>query len=235
MIILANIIGIILLSVIAYWGANTFFKTRMSEALMEDAEPYRLPSFDYKKTLLILGDSTGAGVGAERPEESVGGRLAARVAATYVENYAEPGAMVEDLEDQIQKAKLPEYDLILVQIGGNDILAFHNAKRTAVTLSEAFGKLPRAGKLYLMCAGNMGGATLFPPPMRPFHTMLNRAFHKEFERVAHGWHATYINLYDPFFKDPFLRDPQRYLSRDGLHPSSYGYGLWFDKLAAHLE
>ena len=202
---------------------------------MEDVEPYRLSSFDYRTTMLVLGDSTGAGVGAERPEDSVAGRLAAHLGATYVENYAESGAMVEDLFGQIKEAKLPEYDVILVQIGGNDILAFHDAKRTAVRLSEAFGTLPRAGRMFLMCVGNMGGATLFPPPMRPFHTLVNRAFHKEFERVAHGWHATYINLYDPFFKDPFLRDPQRYLSRDGLHPSSYGYGLWFDKLKAQLD
>ena len=235
MVILANIVGIIILSVIAYWGANTYFKARISEALMEDVEPYRLSSFDYRTTMLVLGDSTGAGVGAERPEDSVAGRLAAHLGATYVENYAESGAMVEDLFGQIKEAKLPEYDVILVQIGGNDILAFHDAKRTAVRLSEAFGTLPRAGRMFLMCVGNMGGATLFPPPMRPFHTLVNRAFHKEFERVAHGWHATYINLYDPFFKDPFLRDPQRYLSRDGLHPSSYGYGLWFDKLKAQLD
>ncbi len=233
--LLINVIGIAILSIIAYWGANTFFKARISEALMAHEEPFRNETYDYRKTLLVLGDSTGAGVGADKPEDSIAGRLAGYIGATYVENYAVSGAMTEELQYQIQKAKLPKYDYILLQIGGNDVLAFHNPKQTAAALSTAIGKLPPAGKVILMCAGNIGGATLFPPPMRPFHTMKNLAIHKEFARVAHGWKALYVNLYEPFWKDPFLRNPYRYLSRDGLHPSTYGYGLWFEKVKDALE
>lgn len=235
MALLVNLVGIAILSVIAYWGANTFFKARISKALMEHEEPYSNETYDYRKTLLVLGDSTGAGVGADKPEDSVAGRLARYLGATYVENHAASGTMTEELSFQIQKAKLPKYDYILLQIGGNDILAFHNAKRTAARLSNLMAKLPPAGKVILMCAGNIGGATLFPPPMRPFHTMTNLAVHREFARVAHGWKAVYVDLFEPFWKDPFLRNPFRYLSRDGLHPSSYGYGLWFEKVKTALE
>lgn len=87
----------------------------------------------------------------------------------------------------------------------------------------------------MLSAGNVGGATLFPPFVRPFHTATNLRFHKEFAKVAAAHGALYVNLYEPFWKDPFLRDPRRYLSRDGLHPSTYGYGLWFDKVKAALE
>lgn len=232
---LINIAGIAILSVIAYWAANTFFKAKISEALMEHEEPYRNETDDYRKTLLVLGDSTGVGVGAQKPEDSVAGRLAAYLGATHVENYAVSGALTDELSFQIQKAKLPKYDYILLQIGGNDILAFHDAKKTAAKLSVEMGTLPPAGNVILMSSGNAGGATMFPPPMRPFHTMVNLAMHKEFKRVAHGWHARYVDLYEPFWKDPFLRDPRRYLARDGLHPSTYGYGLWFDKVKAALE
>ncbi|MCI0597501.1 hypothetical protein L0Y34_00270, partial [Candidatus Parcubacteria bacterium] len=51
------------LAVIAYWGANTFFKARISRELMEHEAPFRLESTDYSQTLLVLGDSTGVGVG----------------------------------------------------------------------------------------------------------------------------------------------------------------------------
>ncbi len=232
---LVNIIGIAILSIIAYWGANTFFKAKISKALMDHEEPFTNETYDYRKTLLVLGDSTAVGVGAEKPADSIAGRLAAYIGATYVENYAVSGTMTEELSFQIQKAKLPRYDYILLQIGGNDILAFHNPRKTALQLTRAMAALPEAGKILLMSAGNIGGATLFPPPLRPFHTMINIAMHKEFKRVAHGWHALYVDLYDPFWKDPFLRNPYRYLSRDGLHPSSYGYGLWFEKVKAALE
>lgn len=235
MTLLVNIVGIAILSVFAFWGANTFFKARISKALMEHEAPYMNETNDYRKTLLVLGDSTGVGVGADKPEDSIAGRLAAYLGATHVENYAISGTLTEELPFQIAKAKLAEYDYILLQIGGNDVLALHSAKRTAAHLSFAIPKLPKAGKIIIMSAGNAGGGTLFPPPLRPFHTMANLALHEEFARVAHGWHALYVNLYEPFWKDPFLRDPDRYLSRDGLHPSTYGYGLWFDKVKEALE
>lgn len=233
--VLVNVLGVLILSIVAYWGANTFFKAKISKELMEHEEAYQKPSTDYSTTLLVLGDSTGVGVGADTPEDTVAGRLSEYLGATYVENHAVSGAMTVELKEQISKAALEQYDVILIQIGGNDILAFHDARATAAELSEALGTLPKAGEVLVMSAGNVGGGTLFPPPMRPFHTLKNLEFHKEFARVAHGWNALYVNLYEPFWKDPFLRNPYRYLSRDGLHPSSYGYGLWFEKVRKALE
>jgi lysophospholipase L1-like esterase len=235
MTLIVNIVGILILCVIGSWAANTYFKARIAKELMAHETPYILLTEDFTKTLLVLGDSTGVGVGANKAEDTVAGRLASYMQATYVENYAVSGAMTEELTLQISQAKLKKYDVILIQIGGNDILALHNAKRTAARLSNIFGTLPEAGTVILMSAGNAGGGKIFPPPIRPFHTWVNMDIHKEFARVAHGWDAVYVNLYDPFWKDAFLRDPDRYFARDGLHPSSYGYGLWFDKVRATLE
>lgn len=226
---------VVVLAVIAYWGANMYFKIRISRELMEHETPCVIESEDRSKTLLVLGDSTGVGVGAEKCEHTVAGRLAEHLGATWVENYAESGAEVSDLKEQIAKAKLERYDHLLIQIGGNDILLFHSAKKTAGELADALAMLPSSDAVYIMSAGNVGGSTMFPHIIRPFYTALNLQFHKEFGRVAHAFGATYINLFEPFWKDPFLRDPARYLSLDGLHPSSYGYGLWFDKLRAHID
>ncbi len=230
------IVGVtVLLAVFAYWFANTYFKAKISQELMADAKAYEKLGDDRSKTLLVLGDSTGVGVGADKPEDTLAGRLAAYMGATYVENYSVIGAAVADLPPQIAKATLARYDLILIQIGGNDILSFGDATDASEQLAEIMKTLPENGRVVLMTAGNVGGAKLFPPFVRPFHTAANLRFHKEFAKVAEAYGAVYVNLYEPFWKDPFLRDPGRYLSRDGLHPSTYGYGLWFDKVKAALE
>lgn len=229
------IVGVtLLLAVFAYWFGNTYFRAKISQGLMADAVPYEKLGDDPSMTLLVLGDSTGVGVGAEKPEDSVAGRLARYLGATYVENRSVIGAAVADLAEQKKGAALPRYDVILVMIGGNDILAFGDAGEAGELLGEELGSLS-AGKILVMTAGNVGGATLFPPFVRPFHTATNLKFHKEFAKAAAAHGALYVNLYEPFWKDPFLRNPYRYLSRDGLHPSTYGYGLWFDKLRAALE
>ncbi len=230
-----QIVAIILvLSYIAFWSGNLYLKARASRELMQVETAYKKETEDYAKTILVLGDSTGAGVGAATPEESVAGRLSMYVGATHVENYAVSGAETHNLPEQIAKAKLPRYDLILIQIGGNDILWLRRPKKSAEELKMALQKLPEADQVIVLTAGNVGGATIFPPPIRPFHTWRNQAFHREFAKASSVTGATYVNLYEPPHLDPFLDNPELYLAEDGLHPSSEGYKLWFGKVQKAL-
>lgn len=219
----------------AYAGVMLYFRAHAARMMMGEECPYTHESTDYTKTLLVLGDSTGAGVGADSPQESVAGRLAAYMGATHTENYAVSGAAVSDLKAQIDKASLNCYDTILIQIGGNDIILFHDARSTAQKLDVLMMGLPSARQTILMCAGNVGGATIFPWVVRPFHTWTNLVFHRWFSKVAKRRHALYVNLYEPRNLDPFIQEPERYLSKDGLHPSSEGYAAWFEKIQQALE
>jgi lysophospholipase L1-like esterase len=211
-------------------AANTIAKVRISKKLMETATPYEFATTDYAKTLLVLGDSLGVGVGADRPEDTIAGRLAAYLEATYVENHSVSGAEVADLSTQLQKVRLTHYDFVLIQIGGNDILAFHDAKRIGRELGLMINKLPDASRIIVMSEGDVAGATLFPWVLRFFYYFGSRAYHKEFAKVCPMHGATYLNLYQPVRKDPFFKHPKKYLAADGLHLSSAGYALWFEKL-----
>ncbi len=228
------VIVVALLGVVTYWSANTFMKARASKAIMEDTVPFKNETEDHRATLLVIGDSTGVGVGADKPEDTVPALLAHYLGATHVENLSVTGAGVEDLPKQIAQAKLARYDTILIQAGGNNILAFDDVRWAGRVLGDVLADLPKADKRILMSAGNAGGATIFPPPVRPFHTWVNKRYHKEFERVAHAWGVTYVNLYESPETDPFLKNPGYYLSEDGLHPSSEGYKLWFEKVKEAL-
>lgn len=185
-------------------------------------------------TMLVLGDSTAVGVGADTPADSVAGRIAVQVHAPYVENHAVSGAQVHDLPSQIALARKVRYDIILVMIGGNDIIRFHPAASNADALSEILKTLPQASTTILVSAANVGGSTLFPRVVRPVHTWLNQAYHREFAARAQQLGITYVNLSVPRGEDPFLKDPSRYLAPDGLHPSSAGYGLWADAIIRSL-
>lgn len=204
--------------------------------LIQSATSYSLAGSDRSKTLLVLGDSTGVGVGAATPEESVAGRLASSIQATYVENRAVSGAVVADLSAQIAHASLEHYDLVLIQIGGNDITHFHDAEKTTNALELIVqDAVSRSDATILIAAGNVGAAIILPPPIRPFYTKLNLQYHAAFAAMAERAGAVYVNLYRPPREDPFVRDPYTYLAADGFHPSSAGYGIWFDALekAAH--
>lgn len=224
---------VFVLALVTFSASNTFFKARASRKLMASEHPYQRLGDDRTKTMLVLGDSTAVGIGADRPEDSVAGRVAEHIGATYVENRAVSGTAVEDLAKQIVQASLPSYDLILIQVGGNDILSFNDPTKVGPQLTGLLKTLPEAGRVILFSAGNVGGATIFPHVIRPLHTWLTLRYHREFAKACEGL-ATYVNLYEPPGRDLFLKDQDRYLSVDGLHPSSDGYRLWAEKVIAAL-
>lgn len=192
--------------------------------------PYEKESSDHSKTLLILGDSTGTGIGATNPEDSVAGLLAAHIGATYVENGAKSGSEVSSLQDQIAKIKLPHYDIILIQVGGNDVVRFHDSKEVSLLLGSFLTVLnDRADTIYVMSAGDMGTVTLFPWYVRPYFSYATLALHGAFTAICTQYGAHYINLYEPPATNPFVLDPEHYLAPDHFHPSSLGYRAWFEK------
>lgn len=228
--IIETIIAIALLLWVAWTALNLFMRAKVASVMMEQTKPYDALTTDYRKTLLILGDSTGVGTGARLKEESVAARFAGLMSATYVENQAKNGAAVEDLSTQIQHLHLSHYDAILIMVGGNDILAFHDAKKTAQKLDTILHTLPDAGQVLLMTAGNVGGATIIPHLLRPLYAYITLRYHHEFANIAQKHGISYANLYQKPSEDPFIKEPDRFLSEDGLHPSGEGYGIWFEQL-----
>ena len=203
---------------------------------MQAARPFVLTSTNYGKTILVLGDSTAIGVGASRPRDSIAGRVAAEVGATYVENNAATGAKVAQVFNQVDAAQLGHYDIILLQVGGNDIIRFGNADLAKANLKDILRILKEKGDtVYLMMAGDVGRAKLFPPFVRPFHHFLSMQYRANFIEAAEQAGVIYIDLYVSKEKDPFVKDPLRYHAKDGLHPSTDGYDSWFKKLAPQLS
>lgn len=231
--------GLLLLAAIVaayalYAGARFYLTLQISKALVNAAVPYERMTGGDAVPMLVLGDSTAVGVGASAPEDTVAGRAAAYLSATSVENYAVSGAVTADLPAQAAHAQLSHYRLILIQIGGNDIIRFHSVADSARTLSSVLESLPAADKVVVISAGDVGGATIFPLFLRPSYTHLNLAYHAAFAAAAANAGATYVNLYDDPGRVKINNDPGTYLAADGLHPSSAGYELWFEAVKPSL-
>jgi lysophospholipase L1-like esterase len=229
--ILKILLPLILVCLIGlYYIFVTNPKLSIGKGLVEKAERYSNVSSDLSVTLLVLGDSTGVGVGADKSSDTIAALYASEIEATYIENYSVSGATIEDLDTQNSEAKLDSYDYILIQIGGNDIIRFHSLDTDKDLLKKLFTKLPETNSFLLMSAGNVGAATFFPKFMSPIYTKRTLKYHDMFTTLLTQGDGTYINLYEPAETDPFKKEPSVYLSADGLHPSSKGYALWFNKL-----
>lgn len=225
--------GLVLLLVV--WILYIYYKINISKNIVAKTSLFTLLGEDYTNTLLVLGDSTAVGVGASIPSDSIAGHLATYANATYVENHAVSGSIVTDLQKQINLTSRKKYDRILVQIGANDMIAFHTPEKVANELKNILVPLSKkTTQLIFISAGNLGTAPLIPFFLRPLYTRLNLRYHEEFESIGKLNGITYINMYTPPQEDPFILDPKNYFVEDDFHPSSLGYKVWFIRIQETL-
>lgn len=234
-------ISLVVSVVLVFYAVSMYQKYTIAKELVARAQPFEQKLAEDREdaedivSVLVLGDSTGVGVGASASEESIAGLFAERVGADVVENYAQSGARTRDVLSQSSSAPRAHYSFILIHTGANDIIRFTPASRTARELNEVLEELSKRGeRVFILSAGNVGGATFFPHPVRPLYTRLTQRYHDAFADIAKKHGATYINLFIPPEDDPFTQQPKIYLAKDGLHPSSAGYRLWFEKLEEHI-
>lgn len=181
-------------------------------------------------TILVLGDSTGYGTGAMAGEYSIAGRLGRDLPDYSIQNNSANGRTIEDLQPVARDVR-GQYALILLQIGGNDILDARDPFIVEQELREIVRVLnDNTEHVIMMSSGNVGAAAVFEGEEAAMMEARTRAFRDMFVQVASTTELTYVDLFLEPENDPFIAEPERYLSLDGLHPSDAGYGFWYEQL-----
>lgn len=189
--------------------------------------------------ILVAGDSTAYGTGASQSIDSIAGRLGEDFLSYEIENIAKNGLTLAGLHEKLKTLPPSDpYELMLIQIGGNDILQKTDPKLIEAALAEiiVLAKL-RSKHVVVMSSGNVGGAPAFAPygsPLSLAYEAQTRTVRDIFIRVAQAEGALYIDLFREPEDDVFIKEPKRYMAFDGLHPSSEGYAVWYNELYPSL-
>lgn len=187
--------------------------------------------------LVILGDSTAAGVGSPALSQSLAVLVADRVAArlgcpVHVVSKGISGARTATvLANQVPLLQTAKPDVVLIVIGSNDVThvtAPWTMRRQTTALVEAARKTGQAPVV-------IGGIPQFrtvPALLQPLRWVTGRyaSVLREVQRhaVAQAG-ATYVDI-AALASPRFVGRPES-MSSDGFHPSPVGYGFWADALA----
>lgn len=211
------------------------YRLNISKGLVEVAQPHIQSGTG--ASLLIIGDSTGVGVGAGTPQESIAGRLGKTFPNISIENCARSGATIREVNDQLSCARKDRYDVVILQAGANDVLTTRNIKAVEEELSLLLSDITkRADAVFFMSSGDIGDARIFPPLVRGMVSARTDVFYDRYKEIAEEYgKVSRVELRIPEVGDLFVSKPRRYLARDMFHPSSAGYGLWFDVLKTTME
>jgi lysophospholipase L1-like esterase len=177
-----------------------------------------------------LGDSTAAGVGATRVEETLPVQVACGLGRPVeLRSFAVSGARL----DQVVGSQLPALlalppeelpHVVIVDVGANDVT---HLTRVNAFRSSYLGLLDQLkGKAAVIALGvpDLGSATRLAQPLRFVAGVRGGTYDAAVEAMRDQG-ADYVNIAD-FTGPRFREDPDRYFAADHYHPNGEGYGLW---------
>jgi lysophospholipase L1-like esterase len=179
-------------------------------------------------TLAVLGDSSAQGVGVEDFDDTLGGWLAAHLAAggrsVRVVCAAVDGSRAEHLDGQVTQVLPSRPDLAIFSTGANDVRNRTHPRRAARDLGAAVARLRAAGAVVVVgTTPYFGILTQIDEPLRTIGHALSRLLEREQVRavVAAGGRPVLLGR----LLSPLFGADRGLFARDGFHPSQRGYAL----------
>ncbi|MGG5259494.1 SGNH/GDSL hydrolase family protein [Phycicoccus avicenniae] len=180
--------------------------------------------------IVVIGDSSAAGMGADHPHETVGAIVANGVSAltgraVRLTNRAVVGAESGDLERQLANAleDVMRPDVVLVMVGANDVT--HRIERAAAVrhLEQTVRRVRALGSEVVV--GTCPDLGTIEPIRQPLRSLMKRwsrdlAAAQTVAVVEAGGRT--VSLGD-LLGPEFAASPREMFSSDQFHPSAAGY------------
>ena len=116
-------VAIIVLSVILV-GAQVFIIYQHIRKMSYDSKPFIRNNPAVRLRMLFIGDSTAVGTGARSNTQSVAGYFGHDYPAAQIDNNSYNGRKLHQMACQFPTKTKFQYDLVVAQIGANDIMQF---------------------------------------------------------------------------------------------------------------
>jgi lysophospholipase L1-like esterase len=183
--------------------------------------------------LLVLGESTVAGVGAPTHSEALAGQTAAALAARLKRGVAwkavgRNGVTAQETEAELLPAA-PDVaaDAVAIALGVNDALHWHSPRRWSRDLASLIAAVHRRcgpGPVFLAAVPPLGRFPALPQPLR---AVLGRRA-GELAAAAARLAPTLSKV---TYVDSRFSGGREMFASDGFHPSPAGYAAWGRELA----
>ena len=183
--------------------------------------------------ILIIGDSSAAGVGARTQDEALPGQLASALSTHHTVHWhliASTGATTATTLTRLQSETLPKSDVVLVILGVNDVTRGGPQSawlRTHASLRSLLRKQTGARRLYICQIPPLGGFPLLPNPLRWLlgrrATRFDAALFAELAREPDTRYAPLPDMLD-------VSD----MAEDGFHPGPIIYAAWAKEVARRI-
>lgn len=180
--------------------------------------------------LLVLGDSSAAGVGVAHQREALTGQLVARLAGRHRVHWqlvAASGATTRWALKRLQSGDLGQFDLSVIALGVNDVkngvpqaLWARNTREILQVLAERHG----LRRIYHSAFPPVGRFPLLPDPLR--HILGQRAerFDRALRLIVQECPQARVLALEMDTLD------ESHMAEDGFHPGAAIYAGWAERV-----
>lgn len=178
--------------------------------------------------LLVLGDSTAAGVGAATQGEALPGHLAHELSMRRRQDVAfralgANGATARDIVTSfLDEATAESYDVVFLTIGANDALGIRSRKAFGRDIREIVSRLRAASPEATILVSSLPAFfrfELLPNPLRWNLYFHSQALEAEARRIIATMPGMVMSPPPPPYTEGFF-------ASDLFHPSAQGYRDW---------
>lgn len=186
-------------------------------------EPFRL---------LLIGESTVAGVGVDSQSDALSGQLAAQLAARLSrpvcwQACGRNGATAADTLAASLELPDARWDAVVIVLGVNDTTHLTPRRRWRRSMAALIRRFAdSSGQVVLTAVPPLGKFTALPHPLRGWFGLRAGLLDRDLRMLARMHAAVHVPFSAVFAADM--------LARDGYHPSANGYRAWAADIAAQV-
>lgn len=192
---------------------------------------------DYAAKLLVIGESTVAGLGARTHREALTGQFAERLSrriggavewTVIGKNGVTARRTIDELVPQMPEI---EFDYILLGIGGNDVMKLSSPKKWRRDMIELLGilrnKNPRA-PIFISNCPMIVYSPVIPHPIKFLLWELSKMHDANIREFSAGMDRVH------YYPQPVDVEVEGFFA-DGIHPSEQGYSDWAEAMLKHFD
>lgn len=227
--ILIGIVAAVGLYLAGWWTYTRVLYAR-GQALVAQTVGYSQSPDNPRLRMLVVGDSGAMGVGADRPEESIIGRIGTDAPDILIQNDAVSGRETHELAPLMATYETDSFDVVFVEIGGNDIIGFNSLRRVEASMRTTLTEAQRIAPIVLFTTnGNFRTTPALPPGFRWVWEWRAKQVRTLYEELSKEYDIPLMNY---FVRLKELRDVNWLETHavDRFHLSSYGYERGYESL-----
>lgn len=192
--------------------------------------------------LLVVGDSSAAGVGAETQDEALLGRLVAYLSDAHRVAYrlvARNGSTIPRTLRHLRQLPPTPYDIAVTSVGLNDLIAGRSLKPWLASYRDLVEELQTRFEASHVFVSGLPPIGKFPALPQPLRWVLGQQA-RHYDATLRDWIAeaprtTYIGLETTLGDRLHGASFATIMASDGFHPGPQIYDVWAERVARHVH